>query len=77
MGGWHLIGHPVLPGHPCCHRTLCRGAQPHASLHGRDGGCRVQPAPWGGESWWERSTEPQGGTLGGRQWSTRRISWPP
>ncbi|NXR02091.1 CNKR1 kinase, partial [Sagittarius serpentarius] len=48
VGGWHPTGHPLLPGHPCCHRTLCHGAQPHGSPPRRGWGHRAQPAPWGG-----------------------------
>lgn len=69
MGGWHPAGHPTghpeLPGCPRCHRTLCCRAQPHGSPCHGGWGCRARPTPQGGESWWERSAEPQGGGVPG------------
>lgn len=76
VGGGHPARHPVLPGHPRCYRTLHRGAQPHGSPHHRGWGRRARPAPRGGESWWERSAEPRGGSLGGHRWGTCRTSCP-
>jgi len=64
VGGGHPARHPALPGRLRCCRTLRCGARPHGSPHHGGWGCRAQPAPQGGESWWERSAEPRGGPWG-------------